>query len=94
MARKKQATAPAAPTSGWPGVHFLDTLASLPLNATTVATSGILRAAFDAITDDVDVAASRAASRAQGPEAMAEHLSAAAGLARRSAEYAHSFSGA
>jgi hypothetical protein len=88
MARKKQGAAPAAPSSGWPGVHFLDTLASIPLNATVVATSGILRAAFDAIGEDADVSRSREAARAQGPKAVEEHTAAAAGLARRSAEYA------
>jgi hypothetical protein len=74
--------------SGRPGVHLLDTLASIPLNPTTVATSGVLRATYDAIAEDADVAASYAAARAQGPEAMEKHHAAAGGLARRSAEYA------
>jgi hypothetical protein len=74
---------------GRAGVHLLDTLASIPLNPATVASSGILRAAFDAIATDPDVVASAAAARAQGPAAMEKHLAAAAGLARRSAEYAN-----
>jgi hypothetical protein len=80
----------AALISGRPGVHLLDTLASIPLNPSTVATSGILRAAFDAIAQDADVSASYTAARAQGPEAMEQHVAAAGGLARRSVEYAHS----
>ena len=75
---------------GRPGVHLLDQLASIPLNPATVASAGILRATFDAIAADPDVAASAAAALAQGPEAMEKHHAAAGGLARRSAEYAHS----
>ena len=77
---------------GRAGVHLLDTLASIPLNPATVASSRTLRAAFDAIATDPDVVASAASARAQGPAAIEKHLAAAAGLARRSAEYAHSLS--
>ncbi|MCB5282726.1 MULTISPECIES: hypothetical protein [unclassified Arthrobacter] len=71
-------------------VHTLDELASIPLNPATVASAGIVRAAFDALATDPDVTASAAAARAQGPAAMEKHLAAAGALARRSAEYAFS----
>lgn len=72
------------------GVHLLDELASIPLNPATVASAGILRAAFDALATDPDVVASAALARAQGTAAWEKHLAASGALARRSAEYAYS----
>lgn len=85
MANKRRPAAPVAPSSGLPGVHFLDTFASIPINETTAATAGVLRATFDAIADDLDVARSREAAR--GSEALAEFTAAAGRLAQRTAEY-------
>lgn len=87
MANKRRRPAPEAPSSGIDGVHFLDGLASIPINETAAATSGVLRATFDAIADDLDVARSREAARARGPEALAEFTAAAGRLAQRTAEY-------
>lgn len=87
VARKKLAAAPDSPPSGLAGAQFLDGLALIPINETTAATSGILRATFDAIAADPDVARSRAASRARGPEVNAEFTAAAGRLAKRTAEY-------
>lgn len=87
MARKRQTPAPEAPSSGLPGVHFLDALASIPINETTASTAGVLRATFDGISADLDVARAREAARARGPEALAEFTGAVARLAARTAAY-------
>jgi hypothetical protein len=87
MGKKRRPAAPVASSSGLDGIHFLDTLASIPINETTAATSGVLRATFDSISADADVARARAAARARGPEALAEFTAAAGRLAQRTGEY-------
>lgn len=73
---------------GQPGdFHFLDGLASIPVNPVTLASSGVLRATFDAISDDPDVARSREAARGRGQDVIDAHAGAVARLAQRTAEH-------
>jgi hypothetical protein len=67
--------------------HFLDGLASIPVNPVTLASSGVLRATFDAIKDDPDVARSREAARGRDQDVIDAHAGAVARLAQRTAEY-------
>lgn len=86
MAIKKQSAAPVPMISSRPGEHALDKLAPLALSAGTIASSGVVRAAFDAVAEHPLTARSYAAARSLGQEELARHTAAAAGLAQRSAE--------
>jgi hypothetical protein len=91
VAIKKQAPAPASEPIRNRGPRALDDLAPLELSAVTVASAGIVRAAFDAVAEHPLVVRSAAAARASGREASERHVAASASLARRSAEsYARS----
>lgn len=73
---------------GQPGdYHFLDGLASIPVNPVTLASSGVLRATFDAISDDPDVARSGEAARGRDQDVIHAHAGAVARLAQRTAEH-------
>lgn len=91
MAVRKQAPTPATEALLRPGSHPLDDLAPLALSAVTVASEGIVRAAFDAVHEHPIAARSAADARAAGRESVERHVAASASLARRSAEaYARS----
>lgn len=75
-----------SPSSGAPGSRSLDALGPLILSAVTVASEGIVRAAFDAVREHPLWARSLASARAAGCEAMDVHVTTTACLARRSAE--------
>jgi hypothetical protein len=85
MAIKKQASSP-TPLVGRAEEHPLDAVGPLALSAATVASEGIVRAAFDAVREHPLTARSTAAARAAGREVMERHMAATASLARRSAE--------
>jgi hypothetical protein len=76
-----------APVAGSGDFHFLDGLASIPVNPVTLASSGVLRAIFDAISGDPDVARSREAARGRGQDVIDAHAGAVARLAQRTAEH-------
>jgi hypothetical protein len=85
MGRRKHAQ---ATPSSVGDARLLDGIPYLRLSPATIATAGIIRGAFEAVAQDVRVAASLAAARARGPEAATKHYAAAGGLAQRSPEYA------
>lgn len=81
MARRK--SAPAAPP-----LHLaMDVLPPLQLNAADVARVGVVRASFDAVQAFYNKHATWEAARgSRDPDTRAEHVYAASGLARRTAE--------
>lgn len=82
--RRPKGLAPLARSGDY---RFLDGLASIPVNPVTLAPSGVLRATFDAIKDDPDVARSREAARGRGQDVIDAHAGAVARLAARTAEH-------